>query len=269
MVKKDITLYSYFNPRRFRLLLKRDMVSGYRAVLIAVAAVAGVAIIISALSMLGAYEADFHYGIFYPLLFAGGYIVTSLAFRDLHLNGRSYTYLMLPGSRVEKFTSKLLTTSVGYALGTLILCSVLSLVSEGINKLIFGHSHLLFNPFNREVLLAVAIYLVTQSIFLVGAAYFKKLAILKTALAVNIAVIGFSILSGGVLAVVFRNYIVAGKQSNELRAIINELGHSGWFEAAFLPAGRAILLGLKIFFWGIMAPVCWVISYVRFSEKEV
>ena len=264
------TLNSYFNPRRFGLLLQRDLMSGYRTILIAMATIAAVVISLSVLTMLGDFQADLHYGFFYTLLFAGGFIITSLAFRDLHQNGRSYTYLTLPGSRLEKFAGKLIATSIGYSLFSLAFISLLSLAGEGINQLIFGRGHDLFNPLRREVWLAVAVYLVTQSIFLLGAAYFRRLAFIKTALAVNILAIVFAIGSGLVLYLVFRDYTeVGGKTSTEFRSYLNNLGYSGSFELELLPAGKAVCLGLKIAFWAVLAPLCWVISYLRLSEKEV
>ncbi len=46
------TLDSYFSPRRFGLLLQRDLMSGYRTILIAMATIAAVVISLSVLTML-------------------------------------------------------------------------------------------------------------------------------------------------------------------------------------------------------------------------
>ena len=156
----------FFNPRRFLLLLRRDFSNGYRSVLIAMAAVSGFIILFSAISVMLGGSGEFHTVRFAGLLFIGGYIVSSLAFRELHQPDRSYFYCTMPGSLLEKFFSKLLVTSLGYALGTLIFYTILAVASEGINRLIFCHSHYFFNPLDVNIFLMMGIYLVTQSVFL-------------------------------------------------------------------------------------------------------
>ena len=93
-----------FNLRRFMLLLRRDFSAGYRGVLIAMAAVAGFVVLISAVSLLQGQGGEYHLGWYAALLFIGGYIVSSLAFKELHLNGKSYFYLTLPGSHAATVT---------------------------------------------------------------------------------------------------------------------------------------------------------------------
>ncbi len=112
--------------RRFGRLLLRELAHGYRGLLIAMAAVAGGVIVISAIGALaasaggapvGTVIGDGYFGFFQALLFLGGFIVTSLAFREVWQNGSGLAYLMLPGSLFEKFLVKLLMTSVGFAAG--------------------------------------------------------------------------------------------------------------------------------------------------------
>ncbi len=259
----------FFNPRRFLLLLRRDFSNGYRSVLIAMAAVSGFIILISALSALQGQNGKFHTVIFTQLLFIGGYIVSSLAFKELHQPDRSYFYCTLPGSLVEKFSSKLLVTSLGYALGTLIFCTIVGAASEGINRLIFGHGHYFFNPLDMNILLIVAVYLVTQSVFLTGSVYFRKLAFLKTTLIVNGAAIAFGLIIALTFYLIFREHIHPGGLAPRIQAILNELGHTGRMEAELGSFVSTFLSLIKILFWYVLAPVCWLISYFRLSETEV
>ncbi len=256
--------------KRLTLLIKRDFLTGYRGVLIAMASVAGLVILISALSNIGRENGNFHTGLFTALLIVGGCIVTSLAFREIHQGERSYFYLTLPGSSFEKFLSKLLVTSIGYVVGTLVFYSLVALASEGINHLIFGYTHPLFNPFTVEVLRIAALYLVIQAIFLTGSAYFKKLAFLKTVLIWNLFIIGTALTAGFTAWLIFRgDYLVGGMVKPEIEILLNRLNYTGTIDVFFVKVGGGFWLALKILFWAVLAPVCWLISYFRLTETEV
>ena len=112
--------------RRLGLLLRRDFSAGYKSVIIAMAAVGGVVFLVTVVTAFGRQLGGMHRSLYLPLLFIGGYIVTSLTFKELHLNGQSVFYLALPGSSLEKFVSKLMVTSVGYAFGSLFFYTAVS-----------------------------------------------------------------------------------------------------------------------------------------------
>lgn len=260
---------NFFSPRRFLLLLRRDFSNSYRSVLIAMAAVSGFIILISALSVLQRGNGNFHIVLFAQLLFIGGYIVSSLSFKELHQPDRSYFYCTLPGSLAEKFSSKLLVTSLGYALGVLIFYTIAGAVSEGINRIIFGRGHYLFNPFTRDIFFMIAIYLVTQSVFLTGSVFFRKLAFLKTTLIVNGAAIAVGLIIALTFYLTFREHIHSGDLDPRIQAIFTELGHTGRMEAELGSFAKTFLTLIKILFWYVLAPVCWLISYFKLSETEV
>jgi hypothetical protein len=261
---------NFLEPRRLGLLFKRDFLIGYRGILITMAASAGFIMLVSVLANLGRSSQFVHMQLFMPLMYIGGFVFTSLAFRELHQGEQSYFYLNLPASSLEKLISKLLVTSVGYAIGALVFYSLVSLLSEGVNRLIFGYGHPLFNPVSREVLFSVAVYLVTQSIFLLGSVYFRKLAFLKTVIAWNVFAIGTAILVGLTTWLIFRGvYLEDGLLRPEARAALESLAETGRFEALLEDIGRGFWLTLKILFWGVLAPVCWIITYFRLRETEV
>jgi hypothetical protein len=256
-----------FSILRLGRLLRRDFSAGYKSVFIAMAAVGGFILLVSVVSALGRELGPMHIQLYIPLLFIGGYIVTSLTFKELHLNGQSVFYLTLPGSALEKYLSKLLVTSVGYAFGSLFFYTAVSSAAEGINRLIFGYGHPFFNPFDRIVLIAVAVYLVTQAIFLVGSVYFRKLAFIKTNLYIWLFGIVVAVLVGVLGWILFRNYAVGHRI--ELEPYFQRLGESGDLEAILAPQAEKFWIAAKVLFWGAMAPVCWVISYLRLRETEV
>ncbi len=202
-----------FKPRRFAQLLLRDLAGGYKSLLVAMAAVAGSVLLVSALTVLGRKLAGASVGVptFYPnlfvnLLFLGGFIVTSLAFREARQNGGGIFYLTLPASSLEKFASKLLATSVGYALGSLVFFTAAAAVSEGVNRLIFGFGNTFFNPFGPGVLEAIGYYLIFQSVFLLGSVWWKKLALVKTVLMMQLVAVGIALVAAVTIRIVFRSY---------------------------------------------------------------
>jgi hypothetical protein len=255
------------SPRRLGLLLRRDFSSGYRAVLIAMLAVGGFVLLVSVLSTLSGEGGPVHDTLYIQLLFIGGLIVTSLSFKELHLNGQSVFYLTLPGSSLEKFLSKLLVTSVGYAFGSLFFYTAVSSAAEGINRAIFGYGHAFFNPFQRGIMMAIAVYLVCQAVFLVGSVYFRKLAFVKTALYLVLFSIAVSVLVGVTGYIIFRDYADGGRIM--LEPYMNELGRSGEMEALIGPLAERFWVAFKILFFAALAPVCWIISYLRLRETEV
>jgi hypothetical protein len=256
-----------FSIRRLGMLLRRDFSAGYKSVFIAMAAVGGFAILVSVVSAFGRELGPIHKQMYYPLLFIGGYIVTSLTFKELHLNAHNVFYLTLPGSSLEKYLSKLLVTSAGYAFGSLFFYTAVSSAAEGINRLIFGYGHPFFNPFERATLIAVAVYLVTQAVFLVGSVYFRKLAFIKTNLYLWLFGIVLTILVGVVGWLIFRDFAVGRRI--ELEPYFQRLGDSGEMQAVLVPLAENFAKAAKVLFWGAMAPVCWLIGYLRLRETEV
>jgi hypothetical protein len=267
------SLNKAFKPRRFAQLLLRDLAGGYRSMLVAMAAVAGTVILISALTVLGqqlsgrhAGAGNFHYNLYGNVLFLGGFVVTSLAFREARQNGMGILYLTLPASSLEKFASKLLTTSVGYALGSAVFYTAVAAASEGINRLIFGFGNAFFNPFDTGVLEALGYYLVAQSVFLLGSVWWRKLAFLKTVLTLQAVLVGVALVGGIALRIVFHEYF---------RGSSLDLGDvPGWNELmrqTNLGIGPLVEIGrvLKIVFLAGTAPVCWLIGWLRLREIEV
>src|SRR5208337_3469600 len=201
--------FAQLSTRRIGRLFLRELAHGYRGLLIATAAVAGGVIVVSAIGALaasaggvpaGTVSGDGYFGFFQSLLFLGGFIITSLAYREVWQTGSRVSYLMLPGSLLEEVVVQLLIASVGFAAGTLIFVSATALASDGLDRLLFGVGRGFFNPVAPAVLQAVVRYLVLQSFFLLGSIWFRKLAFVKTALAIVV----FGIALGIVFTIALR-----------------------------------------------------------------
>ena len=275
----------FWSTRRFGRLMLREVATSYRALLIAMAAVAGTVIVLSALTALGLVAVNpgarpgtegFYLGYFINLLFLGGFIVTSLSFREVWQNGGGIFYLTLPGSMFEKALSKLLMTSVGFGLGSLIFMTAVAAVSESIDTLVFGFGHGMFNPFDPSALLNLGRYLLLQSVFLLGSIWFRKLAFVRTVLWIAIFAAGIAIVLAVVGRISFSNHMVW----NTVQASGARFG--GWsfnFGGQNLPqifAPGTAAYGRLMVFKTIadvgcyaLAPVAWLATYFRLHETEV
>ena len=260
----------YFNPGRFFLILKRDLFSNYRTILITIGAIAGFVILASVISAFNRGGEEFHMTLYFLLLFIGGFIISGRAFREMHNPQRSFTYITLPGSQLEKFTGRVMLTSIGYVLGALLIYSAIAAVSEIINQLLFGYTHAFLNPFTRVFLIGSAAFVVVQSLFLTGAVFFKKNPLIKTVLILTvlaIAILVIVILSAGLIFPgLFKGVTPVDHEFHSLQEFTEWLGMN---EDILRSAGRAVWLTIKILFWAVLAPVCWMVSYLKFRKVEV
>jgi len=270
MKAQSIKRNEYFRLDRFFLLLKRDFLTHYRTILIAFAAIAGFVIFSSAISALKHNGGDFHLKLYFMLLYVGGFIVTSRAFREIYDSQKSYTYITLPGSLPEKFIERLISTSIGYALGTFLIYSVVAAISESLNRLLLGYTHTLLSPLSRAFLIMVAAFFVIQGLFLAGSVFFKKNSFIKTILMLTLFAIALLMLAIFASRFIFPEFFEGlhpGKHEfNTMHDLAEWLGMT---EARLLLFGRTIWLVIRILFWVVLAPLCWVVSYLKFRKIEV
>jgi len=254
-----------FSFRRLGLLLRREAALSWRGAAIAAASVAGFVLIVSLLSAAGGSRAPVYDGFFSLILFLGGWITASLVFRELRQTAQGIAYLTLPGSALEKVLSKLLVSAVGYAVGVTVLYTAVSVLSEGIDRLVVGSGHPLFDPLAVPVLEQLAIFVVTQSMFFLGSLWFRRSAFVKTWLAIIVYWIAFMVLAGIVARVLsaglpWQGFSFQFGPSFQLNGSMQQ--------QAFLDRIHPFVLAGKVLFWAALAPVCWVTSWLRLREAE-
>lgn len=138
---------------------------------------------------------------FSNLLFIGGLIITSLTFSDtMHSKIRQHEWMMLPAHAHEKLAAKIIYLAVGYPAALLLFMTLASLITEGANMLIIGRTVPMFRPYEKEVWESIAGFLVMQSVFLLGATYFRSAHFIKTVL----ALIAISLVAGLFTALIVR-----------------------------------------------------------------
>lgn len=191
----------YFSAPRFGHLLRRELSQNKKSALM-VAAVMFLILCINCLSW-GYSRNDGFHELFYPLfLLIGGFILTSLSFSEMnHSIGRLF-YLSLPASNLEKFASKWLITGLGYGIGFTVGYWLFSIIGNSLNHLFFNNNFEAFNPFTKENGLFFSVYLAVQTIFLLGAVYFRKYEIFKTVLTGVLVVLGMLLLSAFLFRIV-------------------------------------------------------------------
>ena len=211
---------------------------------------------------------NFHLGLLSPLLLIGGYIVSSRAFIEMHSRVKSHDWFMLPASNSEKFLSKWLLTSFVYAIAIICLYFVFSLVSGGIGALLTHQKLVVFNPFSKNVLLLLLHYGVTQSIWLLGAAFFRKNNFLKTFLSMMGVLFVLGVLAAVIFRIVYWDYFDGFAPSSRFEMFFEQF--QGWNPSAKLEgAQRTIYVLSQVFYWGILGPLCLTIAFFRIKEAEI
>jgi hypothetical protein len=255
-----------FSLQRFLLLFRNEFALNQSTLLITVASLFGLLLLINIASVSTAQDWNFHL-VFYPLvLMIGGHIITSTAFHELHSKEKSYTFITLPASLAEKYLVKLILTSIGYAIASLIVYFVFSLVAVGLSELFFDMSHPIFNPFHPLVWRMVSIYIATHAVTFFGAVFFKRLHLLNTILWITIIglVLGFVFTS--LFRLVFWEYFEGFSLTitDETISILNPAEHTdliGFF--------NGITTFLEVLLYGAMPVFFWVTGFIRLRETEV
>jgi hypothetical protein len=256
-----------FNRKRFFLLLKKDFYTQYKTYLIALGAIFGILLIVNICSITSFDQWNFNL-VFYPLtLFIGGFIFTSLSFQELAHEQSRISYLTLPASNLEKFISRLITTSIGYVVVSLVLYFLFSAFAFAMNKVIFGYAHPIFNPSHPVIGLCILIYLVTQSIFLFGAIYFRGNTFIKTTLSLFILATMYWIFI--ILVTLLSFYILSWTKHLYFSF---DLFLKGYYYQ-FTPSGIKSFFEvcyriIQFLFWFILAPFFWIISIIHLKEIE-
>jgi hypothetical protein len=198
---------------------------------------------------------------FIGFLFLGGFITTSIIFSDdMFSRIGQHNWLMLPASRLQKFLAKGLLTAIAYPIALAVLLTVVSIVVEAIALLFFGNPFIMFNPFTRHIGIMMLHYLVTQSIFLLGATYFRKTHFVKTVLSLGVIGILLAILSTIMVRIVFAPYFTGpfgfhfSIDSYVMYDHLTLVRVSKWIGS--------------VIYWAILPAFCWYTAYLRVKEVQ-
>jgi hypothetical protein len=197
------------------------------------------------------------------MLFATGFILTGQSFRELRDPQSAMAWMLLPAGTFEKWVSRLLLTGAGYAVAFTIAWWLIAVLADMVNRSLFALASPWFSPFQPMVALSIGLYTVLQSLFFVGAIYFRRLAFIKTMLflmLLGVALVVFGLV--GFKAILGSDVTLFAKQGGI---------HTGrdWALLWNDDVKTTLLWIWRIAFWGLLAPCCWAISYLRLKEFEV
>ncbi|MBW6478460.1 MAG: hypothetical protein K0B37_03460 [Bacteroidales bacterium] len=246
-----------FSVQRLFLLMKRHSIMNLKTWLIGFGAISGVLIVMALLQSLGSgtFNLDSLTATGISFIFIAGYLITSMMYNEIHTPARGQFYLILPATTFEKLLSNWLLSSIVYVLVAHIMLSLVLLIAGLLSAAIFSTSLDFYNPFTEAGFKNMGVYLVTQSIFFLGALYFRKNNMLKTLLSIFAVIVAL-----GMIASLF-GWIILGEfnQINE-----ENLPPQGLeFFTITIPNIA------KYLFWGLTAPFFLVVSYFKLKEREV
>ena len=250
-----------FSVTRAWYALRADLQQQSRAVLVGAGAAAALVLALNVTSANNALGGGFHAAFFPLVLFVGGLLCTSALFADLHDKPRAHAYLTLPISTLERWAVRLLVSTVGYAAAALAGYFLVTLLGAGVSQLIWGRSHGIFTP-DAGVWRMVLAYVVTSSLFLFGAVYFRRWHAIKVILGVAGLWFALLLLGAGLAWLLFSASPVFSAFSVHFDGRTLQSGIPPRLE-------EALEVGAKVFFWGIMGPLFWFLTYRRLSQAEV
>jgi hypothetical protein len=243
---------------RLKALLRNESIGEYRTWLIASAVTAGILLVGAVIAVRnGSSDVPYYRVAFFAALIVWGTIHTSLVFSELHDKSKNTAFLLLPASALEKTLAPLLTTTVVLVAYLLAFTAIASVAIEAVNWLVFRRTNELFDPFERETWIGVTRYLVVQSWFFLGAAWFRKAHFLKTLLTIWVG----SIL---LLALVVAAALIAGIAAFTSDGIEIQASLRNWS-----PFSSTTHVALQML-WFVALPVfCWFVAWLRVSETQV
>lgn len=257
----------YLNPLRLWYLFKRDFNSQWKDFLITLGGACGFFLIVLIITAkTGTIDHEVHYVFMSIILFVFGFIFTSMAFKQAHKKLLNHDWLMLPASTLEKFIEKLLLYTVVFSVVSVIFYTLFTLIARLVIQVFLGEYFPGFNPLNPIIWAMIGHYILAQSIFLLGAAWFKNNNFIKTILTMVIFSIILSLLSTLVGWIVFNDYFWT-----IVRADFNiSMDFSEGLNILRLETfGEGLVIFMKIIYFGLMAPVCWIGAWLKLRELEV
>lgn len=253
-----------FSPVRFAHLTKRYYVLNYKRIIIEMLGGIG---ILSILGALGAKHAENGHQMilvwYYIIIFLGGYITTSNIFSELHKPEKSIHFLTLPASSFEKLVSGWLNSTIIFIVMTFIAYQIAFFLSTLLALWWFKIDLQWINILDAGFFKACILYIITQSVFLFGAVYFKGKNFFKTIFALFLLFLVYSIYHSLVGSVALNEITTLFFEGNsvDLGEAISAPGLEDYAENTLVPI-------LKFIFYYIMPIFFLTLSYIKLKERE-
>ncbi|MFP4526849.1 MAG: hypothetical protein ACLFNL_10720 [Bacteroidales bacterium] len=249
-----------FTIKRLYFLLQRDIKTNLRPYLIGLGAIAGLLLLILVFDSY--YRGHINYepfvSTFLMIFTIGGLVFTSRIFSEIHQPEKSYYYLTLPASTLEKLVSQWLLSAVGVILVAYTGVYLVGYIGGLMSSALFGMDFYALNLAEYTSSETWLKYLVVHSIFFLGAVAFRNNNFIKTLLA--IFVIGFIIaaFTGGLSYILF-----SGEELKDGNVWLSTFDlFPGLSEDVMNKLVDAVIRY-------IIAPFFLVVSYFKLKERQV
>lgn len=249
-----------FAVERLALLMRADLVARYRTVLIIMGTVT---VLVLVQGMLTANSLTPLKNIFGPwffgMLFVWGPIAASLSFRELHDKSSNEAYLLLPASALEKALARLLLVTVVLAVFVVVFLYLLGWLNALLNLVVFGQSVPMFSlaDFARPRLWSTV--LVVQSVYFLGAAWFRKSHFVKTTFAFVLIALALGLVGSGLFWLFFGADTLRSFAAATHRDVY--AANEGLFRLLEW-------LGPVLYFY-VLPVFCWWVAWLRVKETQV
>jgi len=257
-----------FNAQRFFLLIRNEILLNRGNFLIFFAVIWGILLLRLIITVGPPNNIKIYGGNYSFFIFFSAYIIFEKAFKEVHDESKGTAWFTLPASMFEKYVSRLVFSIVASTAGIAILFFLFTAISEGVYRFLFGsvNAVALFNPFNKDILLKTVLCLILVSPFHLGVIYFRKNAFFKTFLSLLIYLLFLCLVFIAALKIYLGDVIHGFLTMSDPVGTIPDL----FIENDTLAQTWSITKWTAhITFWYLLAPLCWVIGYIRLKEKEV
>lgn len=184
---------------------------------------------------------------FHFFLYIIGLMLVNRIGRDFHDPHLMLRYFSLPCTSLERFLAKLILVTIGVVATCLVLFGIFSLLSFVLNDFIWGRIVPIFNFSSHQLWLANFQFVIIQSVFLLGATYFKRNSVTKTTLSIGCIVLLYLFL------LLFTGAFGCAGCAN-FTVYIRFMQGVGM---------------LPVLFWVILGPVCWLLTYWLIAHREM
>ncbi len=250
-----------FSFKRIFLMMQKTLYENGKSVIIGLSTVFGIFSFILIISLLNTHGqawnnlTDFYYGGF----FIAGLFISGMAFSNFRNKEKTISYITLPASVLEKFISEWLLTTIVFTVGYTAIFYLFNLL-----VLLFGNMlHIdvnIINIFNSEFLSVFFKYIIVQSMFLAGAATFKKSPFFKTI---------FSLFLFNIFIIVWLSVVIYFAKGAFETVSFNDYGAFNiGNNTSYHFENHWLLETAKSIYYYITAPAFWLYTYFKLKEKE-
>lgn len=181
------TTNKWFDPGRFALMLRRDLSTHYKGVLIGAGAIVAfftflMVIVPSFSSEPEPLFEDFHTAGYLIAVFLGGLWFSSGIWSDVNTTQQRQHYLTIPASNLEKYASKWLITGPVFLIVATIAYYVFSIMINGLAGIFPKVEYFSFDLFNETNMTVMPLYLFIHPFYLAVGIWFERFAFVKGSL---------------------------------------------------------------------------------------